>query len=326
MINLVYNEMVKLAGKRRLIVVTFIIGILISLFTYAQYQQALENQKRFGSTDWRVVLEQRIKSWESRMNSSRTSDQQKQELKIRIAQQKYYLDANVNPAEPGVPTFVRGFVESGTTLLLPLMMMVIASDLVSSEHSAGTVKLLLTRPARRWKILLSKYITLVLSVSFIITIFGLLSALISGSIFGFQGWNAPVLKGFSLDSGQLDTTTVRLMPQWQFIVAEFGLAWFVSLVVATLSFMLSVLVRSTAAGMGIMLACLISGMILSSMVESWETAKYLFMVNLDLIGYLVDAAPPIEGMSLGFSMLVLLAWGTAALAVSFLTFTRKDMM
>jgi ABC-2 type transport system permease protein len=317
--------MLKISGKKRLLVVTLILGVLISLFTYAQFREAEQNRERFGQVNWRTALELRIANWENRMNSPRTSEEQRQELGIRIAQQRYYLEHNVNPSEPGAPTFVRGFVESGIHLLLPLMMMVIAADLVSSEHSAGTVKLLLTRSVRRWQILLSKYITLVFSVSFIILMFGLLSTFISGIVFGFQGWTAPVIMGFSVDAGQLDTSGVHLVPQWEYILMEFGLAWFVSLVVATITFMFSVLVRSTAASMGIMLACLIAGTILSSMVASWESAKYLFMVNLELIDYLEDAAPPIEGMSLGFSLLVLLIWGAAALTVSFISFTRRDV-
>lgn len=52
--------------------------------------------------------------------------------------------------------------------------------------------------------------------------------------------------------------------------------------------------------MGIMLAALISGAILSNMVSSWHSAKYLFMVNLRLTDYIKGAAPPIEGMRLAF--------------------------
>jgi ABC-2 type transport system permease protein len=325
LINLVYNEMIKIAGKRRLVVVTLIIGILIALFTYAQLRQAEENVKRFGNVDWRLVLEQRISSWESRISSGRALDGDAAELRIRIDQQQYYLDHDINPSEPGAPTFVRGFVASGISLLLPLMMMIVASDLVSSEHSAGTIKLLLTRKVKRWRILLSKYLALVLCVSIIITLFGLLSTLVSGSVFGFKGWTAPVLTGFAVSGGALDSSGVHMLPQWQYIMMELGLAWFVSLIVATITFMLSVLVRSTAAVMGIMLACLIAGTILNTMVASWESAKYLFMVNLELIGYLEDAAPPIDGMSLGFSLLVLLVWGISALAVSFVSFTRRDV-
>lgn len=325
MINLVYNEMVKLAGKRRLLVVTMIITILISLFTYAQLKQAEENRERFGDVDWRIALEQQLQRWENRLADGRTPDDSTEEFRVRIEQQRYYLDNNINPSEPGAPTFVRGFVENGINLLLPLMMMIVAADLVSSEHSAGTIKVLLTRKVRRWRILLSKYLALILCVSIIITLFGLLSTLISGTVFGFKGWSAPVLTGFNVSEGLLDTSGVHMLPQWQYILMELGLAWFVSLVVGTITFMFSVLVRSTAAVMGIMLACLIAGTILSTMVASWETAKYLFMVNLQLIDYLEDAAPPIAGMSLGFSLLVLLVWGTSALIVSFVSFTRRDV-
>jgi ABC-2 type transport system permease protein len=325
LINLVYNEMVKLTGKRKLLIVSLIIGIIISLFTYAQYRQAEENRKRIGDVNWRIALEQRIVSWENRMKSSRTTEEARKDLAIRVAQQRYYLDNDINPSEPGAPTFVRGFVENGINLLLPLMMMVFAADMVSSENSAGTMKVLLTRSVRRWRILLSKYLALLLSVSIIILAFGLLSAVISGMVFGFRGWTAPVLIGFSVDDGLLDVSGVQKVSQWQFIVMELGLAWFVSTVVATITFMLSVLVRSTAAVMGIMLSCLIAGTILSSMVASWESAKYLFMVNLKLIDYLQNAAPPIEGMSLGFSLMVLLVWGALALTVSFVSFTRRDV-
>lgn len=324
MINLVYNEMVKLAGKRRLLVVTLIITILISLFTYAQLKQAEENRKRFGDVDWRIALEQQLARWENRLTDGRAPDDL-EGFRVRIEQQRYYLDNNINPSEPGAPTFVRGFVENGINLLLPLMMMIIAADLVSSEHSAGTIKVLLTRKVRRWRILLSKYLALVLSVSIIISLFGLLSTLISGTVFGFKGWSAPVLTGFNVSGGLLDTTGVHMLPQWQYILMELGLAWFVSLVVATITFMLSVLIRSTAAVMGTMLACLIAGTILSTMVASWESAKYLFMVNLQLIDYLEDAAPPIAGMSLGFSLLVLLIWGASALTIAFVSFTRRDV-
>ena len=203
--------------------------------------------------------------------------------------------------------------------------MVIASDLVSAEHSLGSIKLLLTRPVERWRILLSKYITLIFSVSLIMAIVGVLSFVLSGLVFGYHGLNAPVMTGFFAEGGNLDTTKVRIISQWQFLLMDFGLVWFVAVVVGTLSFMLSVLIRSTAAGMGVMLAALIAGSILSNMVSSWESAKYLFMVNLNLTGYLAGTAPPIEGMTLMFSITVLAVWWLAALFVSFFVFTRKDV-
>ncbi|MCM3764280.1 ABC transporter permease [Neobacillus niacini] len=325
MTKLVQNEMLKLIAKKRLIVIGIIIGVLVILFTYAQYKETETQRKKLGTSDWRTILQQQIVDTTNRLSSSRISDEWKKQLQISLQQKQYYLDHDINPAEPGAPTFIRIFLENSIDLFIPLMVMVIASDLVSSEHSMGTVKLLLTRPVKRWKILLSKYITLCLAVSLIIAIAGILSYLISGTVFGYKGWGAPILTGFNITDEGLSTSDVRLLSLWEFLLMDLGLVWFVAIVVGTLSFMLSVLIRSTAAGMGVMLAALISGAILSNMVSSWESAKYFFMVNLRLTDYMKGSAPPIEGMNLSFSMMVLLVWWAAALIVSFVVFTKRDV-
>jgi ABC-2 type transport system permease protein len=235
------------------------------------------------------------------------------------------LEKDVDPSSPNAVTFTREFVKNAVGLFIPLIIMVISADIVSSEHSTGTIKLLLTRPIRRWKILMSKLITLVLFASLTLLSTGVLCYLISGIAFGFGGWDIPVFVGITARGSEVDFSHVRAVGQWLFIIMEFGLVWFSALVVALMSLMLSVLVRSTAAGMGIMLAVLISGTILSNMVSSWETAKYLFMVNLDLTRYLTGSTPPIKGMDLGFSLSVLAVWAIASLIVSFTVFTRKDI-
>jgi ABC-2 type transport system permease protein len=323
--NLVYNEMLKIVRKKRLLIIAAIIVVLVALFTYAQFKRVQTLQERLGTTDWRTQLQQQIIDTQNRLNSSGISDEWRKFLQIRLRQQQYYLDHDINPSAPGAPTFMRMFVENSIDLFLPLMVMVIAADLVSSEASGGTIKLLLTRPIKRWRILLSKYIAMILSISFILLSVTLISYLISGAVFGYGGWNLPLLTGFTINGEELNTSNVHVLPQWQYLSMELGLAWFVSVIVGTLTFMLSVLMRSTAAVMGIMLATLISGAILSSMVSSWESAKYLFMVNLRLTDYISGTAPPIDGMTLGFSMTVLAVWGLVGLVVSFVVFTKRDV-
>ncbi|MBA2870537.1 ABC-2 type transport system permease protein [Anoxybacillus calidus] len=325
MINLVYNEMIKIVRKRRLLIIAAIIVVLVALFTYAQMKRVQSLQEQLGTTDWRSQLQQQIIDTQNRLNSSGLSEEWRKFLQIRLQQQQYYLDHDINPSAPGAPTFMRMFAENSIDLFIPLMVMVIAADLVSSEASGGTIKLLLTRPVKRWKILLSKYIAMILSVSFILLSLGVISYFISGVVFGFAGWTMPLLTGFSVQGEELDTTNVHILSQWKYLLMEFGLVWFVSIIVGTLTFMLSVLMKSTAAVMGIMLAALISGTILSNMVSSWESAKYLFMVNLRLTDYVSGMAPPIDGMTLGFSMTVLAVWGLVALMISFLVFTKRDV-
>lgn len=323
---LVQNETIKIWKKRRFLVILLILAALIPMFTYAQMKVAQNNLKQFGSQDWRLETQQQINDYTNRLASNRVPEEWKKYMRIQVRVLQYYLDNNVNPKAPNGVTFTNTFVANAVGLFIPLMVMVIASDLVSSEHSTGTIKLLLTRPVQRWKVLASKYIALLLYVSLIVFATMALAYLISGAVFGYGGWTYPSFTGFQIVGTELDMTYVHAVPQWLYLLMELGLVWFAAVIVGLMSLMVSVLVRSTAAGMGLMLAVLIAGSILTNMVSSWETAKYLFMVNLTLTDYLSGSLPPIEGMDLGFSMTVLAVWGLASLIVSFLVFTKKDVL
>ncbi|MFC0214773.1 ABC transporter permease [Paenibacillus chartarius] len=326
LLPLVQNEIIKMIKKRRFLVIVIIFAALIPIFTYAQMRVAQNNQKQFGTTDWRVEARQQVNDLTQRLNSPRVAEEWKQNLKVRVQLLQYYLDRDIDPSSPNAVTFTREFVKNSITLFVPLIVMVFAADIVSSEQSAGTMKLLLTRPVRRWKILLSKMIALILFVSLSILTMAVLCYAISGVAFGYGGWTIPSFIGFQTVGSTVDVSLVRAVPQWLYVLMELGLVWFAGLIVAFMSLMLSVLIRSTAASMGTMLAIIISGTILQNMVSSWESAKYLFMVNLRLIDYLDGSLPPIKGMTLGFSLTVLSIWAAVAIGVSFYHFTRKDIL
>ncbi|MBC8081334.1 MAG: ABC transporter permease [Gorillibacterium sp.] len=322
---LVKNETIKMLRKRRFQVVILIVAALIPIFVYAQVRIAENNREKFGNVDWRISAEKRVADMSNTM-SSNIPDEWKLYRKIEIQRLQYSLEKNVDPSAPTSVNFASTFIQNAVGLFLPLLVAIVTSDIVSSEHSTGTIKLLLTRPVTRWKILMSKFITLILFVSLIVICTALLTYLISSIAFGFGGFGAPVLTGFKVTGEVLDTSQAYIIEQWQYLIMELGLAWFSCIVVATLSLMISVLVRSTAAGMGIMLAVLIAGMILVNMVSTWESAKYLFMINLDTISFLAGSIPPVPGLTMGFSLSVLAVWALGALGISFGVFTRRDIL
>lgn len=323
--QLVYNEQLKLWRKRRVFIILILVALISGIFTYAQYRQHEEDVKKAGTTDWHIQVQERIIDLENRLGSGRLPDDYQTYFKVLKGQLQYYLDHDINPNAPGAPMFLKTFVENGISLLFPLFMMVIAADLISAEMSSGTIKFLLTRPVSRARILTSKYISLLLSISIIIVLSGIAAYLISGLVFGYGGWGAPVLTGFQVSGDTIDTSSVYQLPIYQLLIMEFGLAWFVSIIVGILTIFVSVLVRQTAAVMGIMLAALITGTILTNLVNAWPSAKYLFMVNLQLTNYLNGTAPPVSGMTLEFSMLVLFVWGLASCVLSYFIFTKQDI-
>jgi ABC-2 type transport system permease protein len=323
---LIQNETIKMIRKRRFLVAVLILLILIPIFTYAQMKSAENLRKQFGTEDWRVSMQQKVIDYTNTLSSNRVPEEWKKWRQVQVQLMQYSLDHNINPEDPNGVTFTREFVGNAVSLFLPLLVVLMAADLVSGEHTTGTIKLLLTRPVRRWKILTSKLVALFIFVSLIILCTATLSYLISGFVFGYRGWTLPVLTGFTVHGADVDFSHVHTVPQWLYLFMEFGLAWFSCLAVACLTLMVSVLVRSTAAGMGIMLAALIAGTILVNMVSTWQSAKYLFVVNLQTTDYLRGSLPPIEGMNLPFSLMVLAAWAVVGLMISYIVFSRKDIL
>lgn len=324
LLPLIQNETLKIWKKNRFYVVVLVLLVLIPVFTYAQVKIAETNKKNFK--DWRNQLVQQINDYQNTLSSERIPEEWKRYRKIAVQQLQYYLNHDVNPNSPDGVTFTRGFMENSVSLFYPLLVLAIASDLVSGERSSGTIKMLLTRPVRRWKILFSKLVALTLYVSLIVITSGILCYLISGLFFGYQGWNMPIFTGFVLNGANVDNSLVHALPQWQYLLMQSGLIWFSSMTVAILALMVSVLVRSTAASIVTMMAAVIAGTILASMSSSWESAKYVFAVNLQLTDYLAGSPPPIEGMTLTFSLLTLAAWAVGGLIVSFTVFTKQDIL
>lgn len=324
-IGLVRNETEKMIKKKRFYVVLLVLLVLVPVFSYAQMKQAESKREKYG-TDWRREVQQAITDNQNSLGSDRVPEEWKKYRQVYIQQMKYYLEHDVNPAAPGGVTFTREFLDNAATLFIPLLIMGLGSDIVSAERTTGTIKMLLTRPVRRWKILLSKLITLLMFVSLTVLAVFVICYLISGMFFGYKGFQLPVFTGFRLDGASVDLSSVHAVPQWKYLFMQAGLVWYVGVVVAILALMVSVLVRSTAASIIIMMSSLIAGNILTNMASAWTSAKYLFMVNLGLTDYLSGTPVPIEGMSLGFSLLVLGIWAACSLVVSFLVFTKQDIL
>jgi ABC-2 type transport system permease protein len=325
--QLVFNEIIKMLRKRRFQVVLAILVVLMAVFSYAERQAADVRLDHIGTTDWHVRLAQEITHDKNRLNSPFLSDAEKMGLQVSLSEAQYELSHNINPYTPGAPSFMHSFMDEGITLLVPLFVIVIAADIVSSEMSAGTIKVLLTRGVSRTRVLCSKLVALFLLVAMLFAAMAIVSYLVSGLFFGYEGFGLPVVMGFhATANGTVDLSHVYTVYQWQYLFMSFGLGFIACLAVASLSFLVSTLVKSTASSMGIMMAALIAGSLLTALAGSWTTAKYLPVVNLRLISYLNGQPPPVEGMTFTFSLVVLAIWSVVALLLSFQVFSRKDMM
>ena len=333
MFRLIENEVIKMISKKRLMFVFAILIVLITIFAYGQNQSLARTKaqlsQRMGVTatdDWRKLADQQIIDIKNRLDSHYMDEKSKSSSRVRMEQLQYNLDNNINPLEQSAAKFTTIFMQQAIFLLLPLLIIMLSSDMVSGESSSGTIKLLLVRNVPRWKILLSKYVALLILEVLVVFLSFVLAAIISGFFFGFGGWFAPVATGFKVLAGQLDSTGVRNVPQWQYSLMVYSLAFFVAFVVGSISFMISVLVKSTAASIGIIMSTLVAGNFISFFLADWKITRYLFMVNLRLTDYLSGSFQPVEGMNMLFSVTVLLGWAIASMIISFVYFTKQDIL
>ncbi|MCL6601631.1 MAG: ABC transporter permease [Paenibacillus sp.] len=188
---------------------------------------------------------------------------------------------------------------------------VVASDSVAGEFSWGTIKLLLIRPWSRSKILLSKYISLV--------IFSLLSTVVLVA-FGFASSSI-----FSTSAGEGMNAVTNWSPaKYTFmgILCQY-IALFLT---AALAFMVSSVFRASGLAIGLSLFIMFATDILVQIFspDRYEWAKYLIFTHMDLQVYLVSDSGP-GGVSLWFSIGVLAAYYVLFLSVAWLVFRKRDV-
>jgi ABC-2 type transport system permease protein len=320
---LVENEVLKLWKRRRFRLVLLILVALIGTIVFAQSQ----GRERFRSRkDWRIDTQERVARMRNWLRQGRMPDSQRSWMQFEIERLQYHLERDIDPEAVSGPLFTRGFANAASYLLLHLLSIVFAADVVSSEFSQGTIKLLLTRPVGRKRVLASKLVALLLAIGLTVLLGGVVAYLFGGLAYGYKGWAAPVLTGFRQTAGTFDPTAVRAVPLWQDAIVVFGLAWFATAIVGVIGFLTSVLLRSTAASMGTMFAALILGTILPRLAPTWAFQKYLFPTNLPLPDYYSGSPPPIPGMTLPFSVVTLGIWGVVALVAAFAVFVRRDVL
>lgn len=112
-----------------------------------------------------------------------------------ILKDQYYLDNNINPYDETGDTVFSAFLDTKAFIEMIIVFMIIAvvtGDIVSSEYSPATIKMLLAKPVSRFKILLSKFIAIFVSNVFLIIIPQVLLFIVFGIADGFPNMSSPV--------------------------------------------------------------------------------------------------------------------------------------
>lgn len=199
-----------------------------------------------------------------------------------------------------------------------ILVVVIAAHSVASEFSNGTIKFLLINPVKRWKILVSKYFT-VLSMGYImIAITFVISLLTSMILFGADDIGAMYI---TASGGEVSAVNGILYMAKNYLLASTSVV-----VMATMAFAISVLMKSSAFAIGISMFCLLSGsgivLMLQSMGMNW--ARYLIFANLDLAA-IANGTSSFMYQTVGTALAVIAVHMVVFWLIAWDGFTRREI-
>ncbi|GIO31968.1 MULTISPECIES: ABC transporter permease [Paenibacillus] len=200
---------------------------------------------------------------------------------------------------------------SFTFYLCTIFSVIVAADSVAGEFSWGTIKLLLIRPWSRSKILLSKYISVILFSLLCTLLLAAVAVLASSVLFGSGG-----------ESNLIAPDRSGLVFTFQYLLCDY-VNLFMTVAIA---FMISTVFRAGGLSIGLALFIMFAKGIFARLFspERYEWAKYLLFTHMDLSDYLKSDVGP-GGVTLGFSLAVLAAYYILFMAVSWYVFHKRDV-
>lgn len=289
------------------------IGILIVIVLLAGI--AMKVSTTINTNDnWKSQLEQENKAYKEAMNQSIVPESAKDTYIQTIKINEYRIQHNIPPTTDGVWDFVNSC--SGIISFISLFAIIIGGGIVANEFSSGAVKLLLIRPLKRWKILLSKYFTVLCYILFMLVILFAFSFLMGGLLFSFSGASAPFLK---YSGGKVIEENMILHS-----LAVYGLECVKLIMMVTLAFMISTVFRNSSLAIGIGIFLLFIGTLIAQLLARFTWSKYILFQNTDLSVYL-KGNPPVKGMTMTFSVIVLIVYFAIFMVTSFLVFDKRDV-
>jgi ABC-2 type transport system permease protein len=314
MLNLIKNEWMKIfrrPGTFVMIAMLIVISCIVGAFF--KYQETGLNSG--PEKNWQQTLKEENDALKKQMEQSRTK-MEKDFFKEEIAINEYRIKHNLPAKEKfNVWSFVKEASELIT--LAGLFTIIISAGIVASEFNWGTIKLLLIRPINRSKILISKYLTVLLFALTMLAILFVFSAALGALLFGMPEHAAPYL---NYQNGIVTEQNIVVH-----LLIYYGLSSIDMIMLATMAFMISSVFRNSSLAIGLSIFLLFTGAQFTALLSlkfSW--AKYILFANTNLMQYF-EGTPMVEGMTMNFSIFILVIYFVIFQFLAFFVFKKRDV-
>lgn len=307
MLKLVQNEWMKLWAKKGSWIMLVLI-LLIVLFPSAVEQMTNDNSEE--DPNWKASLQAEI---DSNKQAIKDFPEEAEFYEEQIALAEYRL---ANDLAPTYGQTTESYLEYGATLIsvISFFAVIVGASIVSNEFSTGTIKMLLTRPVSRAKILTSKLITVFL-YGIVLYIAALLLSYIVGAVM-YDSSTDPVLL---YENGKVIEESIigDILYTGLLLLGDF-------IMTILFAFMIGSVFRSSSLAIGLTLIISFMSALVVVFLSKYEFVKYIWITHSDLTqhktgDYLV------EGITMQMSLTVLGVYAVIFTAVSYFVFMKRDI-
>ena len=312
MVNLVLNENMKIYRRVR---TWILVGLMVAFVLFVNFIEWHSDGKKAEGEGWRATLQQENQQYSKILKQPELGEEDRTFYEQQIIVNDYHLEKNIRSTDGTMWDGVNGSAQM--MIVITIFTIIIAGDSLAGEFSSGTIKLLLIRPASRVKILVSKYISfLMFGMLLLLTLF-VLSIVVNGILYGFGYMDLPLISMTA--EGEIVERNMVLNLWKTYMLNGISTVMYV-----TMAFTISSAFRSSAMAIGFSIGALFAGNIVLEALQRFDWSKYLLFANTDLTQYL-NGHPFQEGMTMSFSIGMLVVYFLVFNLVSWLLFTRRDV-
>lgn len=236
----------------------------------------------------------------------------------------YYLDNNIKPLTFQnqmliTPYSARQAMNNSyfMAIISLIITAILCGGIVASEHKNGTIRLLLTKPYKRYKVLLSKFIVMI-GTFLIVYLLGTLSTyLLGGIMYGFDNYNIPLVFN--------NNGIITEVPYLIFTLKNTLYEVVISLLFLVILFGLSSMTLLSTISVVIVLVLIFVSLGLSYVIYFNQVFTYIPLVLLNFHEILYNPNNHFININIDSSILISIIYIVVILFITFITYCKRDI-
>lgn len=307
------NEIKKYTSTK----LTFLIFvvILIGLIIYAINIDS--QQEKIITSDYKNYLQQEIDEINNVLNNPAyvMSDNMRQEYIDTVKINTYMIEHDIEPYKnKSAANYL--ITINNLFILVVVLCIILITQIITDEYRYSTTNILITVPCKRWKILLSKVITMIILCVGIVVLTYIVSFIVGGIFWGYDSLDMSIV---TINNGKI---CVRNVVEQSLVNNFYNIFTLISC--ASLVMLISIVFRNGIVSICTGVSIYYFGSQIAISLSEYSWIKYSLFANMQFQFYF-NGMEIFKGLTPKFSVAVLLIYSAIFIGLSFLVYNKRNV-